>query len=67
MQIALEQVETKDGLLSMRPIAEAWIPAATELLTDAFAEAMGYRPAFRCVRHVIQPAFTGDLWMRIKL
>ncbi|KAK9862861.1 hypothetical protein WJX84_009094 [Apatococcus fuscideae] len=41
------EVQTSDGLLSVRPIAESWVPASTELLTDAFAEAMGYRPAFR--------------------
>ncbi|KAK9843117.1 hypothetical protein WJX74_007218 [Apatococcus lobatus] len=41
------EVTTKRGLLSMRPIQEAWIPESTELLTDAFAESMGYRPAFR--------------------
>lgn len=43
----VEQVKVAGGTLHIRPLTQSWVHECGSLLTNAFADAMGYLPVYR--------------------
>ena len=60
----MEQVKVAGGTLHIRPLTQSWVHECGSLLTNAFADAMGYLPVYRSVTYIVYCGHAGSCMHR---